>query len=616
MRKYQYYNTGDDNDRDMYGVNHGAQSFTPTIDHLIGSVKLKLFRVGDPETITVSIKATTAGKPVGADLCSGTIEGTEITLNAAGEWYEIPLGNGFSLEKDTQYAIVVKAPDGDASNKVSWRADITSPTYTGGTYCGSTDSGVSWSTYSGVDCMFEEWGVGPPSATAVVWGNLPKSQISSEKVEAAIDRIIQDHEDDPNAHLETGESLESHKASAIIDHIVNSIITDKIKDGIITNPKITATARAYTAIVDINGDGDYTDIQDAIDYVHGLGGGAILILPGTYTQTDDITLYDNVSLIGFDKETTIIDFNSLAKRIKSLGDASPYSTGTISVNYASATVTGVGTTWQTTGWNDKYIRINNVWYEIKTVDSTTQITLEKTFKGEDIAGDTYEIAKLNHSVEIKKVSVINASVAGGLGIQFKYTKKSEISECFVGSNRYGIDLSHCSGIKITKCVMPNNAIGPLWASYCDHISIDFNDFSNSAVNVAFSYVIHSEFKNNKCVNMNFGGIGLGHCDYNNIESNFIDNGGSYRGIDLYDSCYNIIANNQANKQGQSGIAIDSDSDYNVITGNQCNHNGHWGIRVWYSSANKNIIVGNQLQDNGDGGLKDEGTDTEIGHNAE
>jgi len=228
MRKYQYYNTGDDSDRDSYTTNWIAQTFTVEQTHLIGKVKLKLFRAGDPDTITVSIKLTSAGKPVGADLCSGTIEGTDLTENTSGEWYEITLGDGAELEKDIQYSIIVRAPDGDASNKVSWRADITDPILTGGTFCSSSDSGIDWSTYSGIDCMFEEWGTGPPSPTTVTWGNLLKSQISSERIEAAISRLIQDHEDDPNAHVEAGESLHSHKASEIIDHVINSIIYDKI----------------------------------------------------------------------------------------------------------------------------------------------------------------------------------------------------------------------------------------------------------------------------------------------------------------------------------------------------------------------------------------------------
>lgn len=63
-----------------------------------------------------------------------------------------------------------------------------------------------------------------------VWGTLEKSQIDPEKIEQAIARLIQAHEDDANAHVEIGESLYSHKAAEIIDHLIHSIIADKIKD--------------------------------------------------------------------------------------------------------------------------------------------------------------------------------------------------------------------------------------------------------------------------------------------------------------------------------------------------------------------------------------------------
>jgi len=239
MRKYQYYDTGDDGDVDAYGVNWLAQTFTPEAVHMISKVKLKLFRVGDPGTVKVSIKNTTAGKPSGADLCSGTIEGINITEDTNGEWYEITLGSGYTFEKNKMYAIVVRAPDGDASNKVSWRRDTGDATYPGGTLCTSSDSGVDWGIISGSDCMFEEWGVGEPAPTAVVWGLLPKSQIDSELIEEAIARMIAEHNEDETAHLGEGQSLQSHKASEIIDHVVNSIIADKIRNREIPIEKLT-----------------------------------------------------------------------------------------------------------------------------------------------------------------------------------------------------------------------------------------------------------------------------------------------------------------------------------------------------------------------------------------
>jgi hypothetical protein len=71
-----------------------------------------------------------------------------------------------------------------------------------------------------------------------VWGLLPKSQVDDELIEEAIARLILEHNEDETAHLGTGQSLQSHKASEIIDHLVNSIITDKILKGAITSEKL------------------------------------------------------------------------------------------------------------------------------------------------------------------------------------------------------------------------------------------------------------------------------------------------------------------------------------------------------------------------------------------
>lgn len=62
------------------------------------------------------------------------------------------------------------------------------------------------------------------------WGLLDKSQVDNQKIDDAITQAIADHESDPEAHLGEGDSLQSHKASEIIDHIAGSIVADKIGD--------------------------------------------------------------------------------------------------------------------------------------------------------------------------------------------------------------------------------------------------------------------------------------------------------------------------------------------------------------------------------------------------
>lgn len=63
------------------------------------------------------------------------------------------------------------------------------------------------------------------------WGTTPKSQTDNETVEGAINRLIAAHEADPDAHLGMGESLQSHRASEIIDHEARSIVADKFAEG-------------------------------------------------------------------------------------------------------------------------------------------------------------------------------------------------------------------------------------------------------------------------------------------------------------------------------------------------------------------------------------------------
>ena len=74
--------------------------------------------------------------------------------------------------------------------------------------------------------------------TPTTWGVLPKNQTDPEKIEEAIARLIDEHNEDEEAHLGVGQSLQSHKASEIIDHIAASVIADKIKDGEVTVPKL------------------------------------------------------------------------------------------------------------------------------------------------------------------------------------------------------------------------------------------------------------------------------------------------------------------------------------------------------------------------------------------
>ena len=148
-----------------------GQTFTPSVSHTIDKVRIKLFRVGSPGTLTVSIYATSGGVPTDGALATGTTNGNTLTTNTFGAFRDITLGAGASLSSGTMYAIVAEAADGTLySDEVYWKLDSSSPTYTGGTGVRiPTWPGFVfvWETVPGWDCMFIEYGpdVGPTKPT-------------------------------------------------------------------------------------------------------------------------------------------------------------------------------------------------------------------------------------------------------------------------------------------------------------------------------------------------------------------------------------------------------------------------------------------------------------------
>lgn len=160
--QYEAYDTNDDSQWVIYGsVYWRAQTFTVGASgHTVTSVKLKFFRTGNPGTVTVSIRETDgSGHPKSSDLPTGvgTIDGNTFTTDGAGALYEIPLTE-CTLTANTKYAIVVRATSGNVNNKVWWRLDGSSPTYSDGNSEYSLDSGGSWTSDLTRDFMFEVWG--------------------------------------------------------------------------------------------------------------------------------------------------------------------------------------------------------------------------------------------------------------------------------------------------------------------------------------------------------------------------------------------------------------------------------------------------------------------------
>jgi hypothetical protein len=155
MLVYENYKSGEDGQGNIYGNNWEAQTFTPLAAHNITKLYLKICRTGNPGIITAGIRATDAGnKPTGSDLTSGTIDSSTLPAGTS-IWVRITL-TSLALSASTRYAIVVRTAGGDINNYLIWRADVTSPSYTRGARCYSTNGGSTWTEDTAADYMFEE----------------------------------------------------------------------------------------------------------------------------------------------------------------------------------------------------------------------------------------------------------------------------------------------------------------------------------------------------------------------------------------------------------------------------------------------------------------------------
>jgi hypothetical protein len=70
----------------------------------------------------------------------------------------------------------------------------------------------------------------PLNMSIDTWGMLPKSQEDNETIEEAINRIVAEHEADPEAHTGENESLAAHREFETLDHKAGSVLADKLTD--------------------------------------------------------------------------------------------------------------------------------------------------------------------------------------------------------------------------------------------------------------------------------------------------------------------------------------------------------------------------------------------------
>lgn len=141
-------------------------------------------------------------------------------------------------------------------------------------------------------------------ANPYIWAGLERATNDPTTIDAAIAEAITAHDDDPEAHLGPDQSLQSHRASEIIDHLAESVVNDKIK----------RTARRYVAIVDPASDTDFDTLASAVEYARGVGGGDIYITRGTHFVAANLDIPPTLGFYGDGIGETTIKSNSTTGR--------------------------------------------------------------------------------------------------------------------------------------------------------------------------------------------------------------------------------------------------------------------------------------------------------------
>jgi len=401
----------------------------------------------------------------------------------------------------------------------------------------------------------------------ITWGQIAKTVADKTTIDEQIDADVLTHNEDVSAHGQLGEGIAVHRMADILDHIAESV----------NNSKILKMARAYKFIVDAAGEGDYTDIQEAIDAANADGGGRIFIKAGTYTLSADLTLYSDIQLYGEDDDTTIIDCDSGEHKIKAIG---------------------------TSGTHKKNIVINGIQVKDRVSDSDGAIHFN--YVDDSKITDCYFTNNLpDTSAEIfdvyledcERVDVIfNRSVSSHTFMGINGNEGGEVRYNYIKSTAsYGILI--------------------YVADYCEVSSNLFHLCVDDAIHVDDA-TQNCIFTNNIGRELGAGGLNLASSLICTIIGNIMDGDDTAGyGLKLHIGGHCQIQGNFFKDFGTQGIYL-TNTGHCSIMGNRVSSCGGYGVNIANSACEDNIVVGNQLEGNTTGGLNDDGTDTEIGHNIE
>ncbi|MCK4478194.1 right-handed parallel beta-helix repeat-containing protein [Candidatus Bathyarchaeota archaeon] len=295
------------------------------------------------------------------------------------------------------------------------------------------------------------------------------------------------------------------------------------------NVRFVSVFPVYT----INSTLGYKTIQEAINANETLEGHTIFVSSGTYYE--NVELNKSVSLMGEDRETTIIDGNGTLSVLKVVAD---------NVNVTNFTL--------------RNGEVDGIF-----VENASHCHLKNNIIDEVAWGIVLENSNFT------EVSNNNITGCPWVGISLESSNHNIISRNNITDNWSGIEL---------------------WRSSYNNVS--GNHLAENEASILYAYSDYNTFSENNIENTDSIGIGSGTSDYNNVFGNNIT---AFNGIWLDSSYGNNISGNKITGEN-TGIYLGF-SDGNSVSANHVieNNEGMSIYESYYNDIYHNNFINNKIQ---------------------
>ncbi len=352
-------------------------------------------------------------------------------------------------------------------------------------------------------------------------------------------------------------------------------------------------------------DNDAINIQAALDSASAAGGGTVFLRNGTYLLNNSLTLPNDTNLIGETAGGVILDFQNQAYQITGQG-TNIYNTGTISVNNFSTTVTGSGTSWNSSMIGQS-VFISGLAYLITDVASATSLTIENSFEILSVSGINYVIATPASDITLQNFTIQNSINSNG-AIYFIYSTSITIDTVNIFNSTIGANFDWNFTIEYRGGYTSDCGIGLQIIDSATATLYDFEVYGSTGTNVILTRFINCSYSNFTNSTATGNAITLTSCKNLSIYDFAIQSAGAI-GLELI-SCSDIeISSCNIIEAVSDGIKLTSNNTDISIDNTSFLTNGGYGVNVAASSDNQTTITGSFFSNNVSGTINDSGTST-------